>query len=129
MNLPDLNSLEANRFYAGARFSGATLNVEELALDFESLRLLSQGQIPLRGELLNSKLDLPIEFSLQRQIAESVGLTLEPSSRNPAFITLPSLARLRGTLGDVEIDWDEVAIASLLSSVQVTGSEQGPNTQ
>jgi hypothetical protein len=74
-----------------------------------------QGGIPIADLIANSPLDLPVEFSLERGLAGKSGLLPADVPTNLTFVSLPSFAKVQGTLGKPETRTDKFVIAGLIA--------------
>jgi hypothetical protein len=64
---------------------------------------------------MQSPLKLPVEIALSREVAQRARLVGADAPTNTAYVTLPPIASLKGTLGAPEAEVDKVQTALLLA--------------
>src|SRR5262249_27351932 len=73
-----------------------------------------QGAIPIADVLTQSTLNLPVDFSLKRALAQKADLIPAGTPANADYVALPRFVTLTGTLGDPKAKTDKTMIAALL---------------
>lgn len=85
-----------------------------------SLEVGSTGIIPIAADLMASPLNFPVKVSLSRELAQRAMLVPANTPTNQAYVAIPDIASLKGTLGAPAPDVDKVK-AGLLAARGLAG--------
>jgi hypothetical protein len=102
-----------NSFQAQLEAGKGNIEVKLVELRTEAFQARTSGTIPLQPVLTNSPLNLPISIALRRSIAQKSNLMPANAPTNAAFVTLPTFATVKGTLGVPETKTDALVLAGL----------------
>lgn len=95
-------------------FSQGRILVKETSVRSEMLQARSTGTIPIADDLNQSPLQLPVDVSLPRGIAQKAGLLPEGTPETNQWVALPRFATVKGTLGAPETDINKLAVSGML---------------
>jgi hypothetical protein len=116
LGMPDLSKSPVNFLTSSVKLGEGKINLAELTVISEAFIAESRGIIPIADVLENSPLNrIPVEISLSYPVAARARVLPANASTNDAYVKLPTLAHVRGTIGDVKTDIDKTAIVGLLA--------------
>ena len=78
-----------------------------------------KGTITLAPILTNSPIDIPVEVSLRRDLADKVGLVPSGTPTNANFVKLPDFLTVKGTLGKTEPSINYTALLEVIGKAGV----------
>ncbi len=113
LRVPELLQSPMNSFDAQIDVAQGNLNIKQVALRTEAFQATATGVIPLQPILTNSPIDVPIVIALRRSIAQKSNLISASAPPDAPFVTLPTFATVRGTLGTPETKTDGLVLAGL----------------
>ncbi len=113
LRVPELLQSPMNGFHAQFEVAKGNLEVRQVELRTGAFQATTAGTIPLQAILTNSPLNLPIVIALKRSIAQKSNLISAKTPTNAAFVTLPTFATAKGTLGAPETKTDGLVLAGL----------------
>jgi uncharacterized protein involved in outer membrane biogenesis len=99
---------------ADVQFGGGDIKLDSFTVLSASFEAQTHGAIPIADALTNSPLNLPIEFSLRRSLAEELGLLAADTPTNAIYAMLPRFVTIEGTIGDPKSDIDRQALGGIL---------------
>lgn len=107
--------------YANSRinFGTGSFDIQEFLVQSPAFEASVAGQIRIADNIMQSNLDLPIRFAVRKTFLES-----KPTEGDTIpYTTLPSFATLQGSLGDISLKTDKLAISGLVlqSAFDITG--------
>ncbi|MBI4326163.1 MAG: AsmA family protein [Chloroflexi bacterium] len=114
LHVPELAQSPLNWVNATAQMGGGRINVTQFAVRGEAFHADVQGAIPMAEVLTNSPLDLPVNFSLRRSLAEKSNLLPPGAPPEATYVKLPDFVKLTGTLGSPKTETDKLVISGLL---------------
>ncbi|HKI70908.1 MAG TPA: hypothetical protein VKA81_00910, partial [Verrucomicrobiae bacterium] len=100
------------------------IGVNRFALQSEAFDAHAHGEIPIADVLDESPLNLPVEFSLRRSLAQKSGLTPPGAPPDTPYVKLPDFVTVKGTLGDPKSHLNELALGGLLLKTGVGIAEK-----
>ena len=103
-----------NSIYAQAQIGDGKINLSRVSLQSQAFEAHAQGVIPIQVPLTNSPLNLPLEFSLSRSLAQKASLLPANTPPNAQYAALPSFVTVKGTAGEPKTDFKELAIGGIL---------------
>jgi hypothetical protein len=116
VGMPDLSKSPVELLTSNIKFGDGQINLADLTVVSDAFIAKSQGVIPIADVVDNSPLNnIPVEISLSYPVAERARLLPANASTNDAYVKLPTLASVRGTLGDPKPDIKETAIIGLVA--------------
>jgi hypothetical protein len=115
LGVPEITQSPVTAMNARLSLGNGRITIQQADVLSEAFRADLGGVIPIREVLTNSPLDLPVEVSLRRTLADKARLTPANTPTNVAFVKLPAFARVAGTLGNPETKTDKLVIAGLIA--------------
>ena len=91
------------------------IDVKHFTVLSDAFQADSRGAIPIAEVLTNSPVNMPVNFSLRRSLAQKSNLLPADVSPDAAYVKLPSFVKLTGTLGELKTQIDTRMIAGLLA--------------
>lgn len=115
LNLRELKDQPIMEIIAVAKMGEGRIDLTQALARSAAFEASAVGGIPIATELMQSKLDFPLDIALKRELA--VGARLAPSDTptNQVYIALPRIAALKGTLGAPAPEIDKVKTGLLLA--------------
>ncbi len=116
LGVPDLSKSPVEFLTSNIKFGDGQINLADLTVVSDAFIAKSRGVIPIADVLTNSPLkDIPVEIALSYAVASRARVLPANASTNDAYVNLPTLAQVRGTLGDPKPDVNKTAIAGLVA--------------
>ncbi len=130
LRLSDLLNTPVNGLVANAKVGQGTATIDDFTAYTSKFQVSSKGTIPLAVPLTNSPLSLPIDIALERSLAKKANLIPSDAPTNTAFVSLPNFVQVKGTLGNYQVDRNDLAIAgmtakSIVGLPQFVGTKAG----
>jgi uncharacterized protein involved in outer membrane biogenesis len=113
-----------NAISVQAQIGDGKVNLSRVSLQSQAFEARTQGVVPMQVPLTNSPLNLPLEFSLSRSLAEKSGLMPANTPPNAVYAPLPTFVAVKGTVGAPKSDFKELAVGGLLLKTGVGVAEQ-----
>lgn len=120
LNIRELKDQPIMDIVARATMGDARIELTEAQARSASLTLGTQGAIPIAADLMQSPLNFPVAVSLSRDLAQKARLTSSDTPTNAAYVPIPQIAALKGTLGAPAPEVDKVQ-AGVLAARGVAG--------
>src|SRR5947208_17146629 len=114
LRVNEITSSPLNAIYAQAQIADSKINHSRVSLRSQAFEIHTQGVVPMQVPLTNSPLDLPLEMSLSRSLAEKSGLMPANTPPDAAYAQLPTFVAVKGTIGAPKSDFKELAIGGVL---------------
>ncbi|HAV65216.1 MAG TPA: hypothetical protein DCY13_22945 [Verrucomicrobiales bacterium] len=114
LRLNELTQTPLNWLQASTELGGGNITLSRFAVQGEAFDARTHGTIPIAQVLTNSPLNLPVEFSLRRSLADKAGLLPANTPTNVAYATLPQFVTVSGTLGEPKSEVNKLALGGLL---------------
>ena len=114
LRINEIATSPLNSIYAQAQIGDGKINLSRVALQSQAFEAHTQGVVPLQVPLTDSPLNLPLEFSLSRSLAQKSGMMPANTPPDAAYAALPTFVTVRGTVGDPKRDFNELALGGLL---------------
>jgi hypothetical protein len=115
LGVPEIMQSPVTGVNARAGLGNGQITVQHADVVSDAFRAELAGVIPIREVLTNSPLDLPVDVSLRRALADKARLTPANTPTNVVFVKLPPFAKVAGTLGNPETKTDKLVIAGLIA--------------
>ncbi len=113
LRVPELAETPINWVDARAVITNGTVQVANAAVESEAFLANVAGTISLADVLTNSTLDLPIDLSLRRSLAEKSKILPSDTPPEAKFAKIGNLYTVKGTLGVPDPDPNKAALAGL----------------
>ena len=114
LRVSEITSSPLNAIYAQAQIGDGKINLSRVSLQSQAFEVHTQGVVPMQVPLTNSPLNLPIEFSLSRSLAQKAGMLPADTPPDAAYAPLPTFVAVKGTIGEPKRDFKELAIGGVL---------------
>jgi hypothetical protein len=114
-NIRDLRDQPIMEIAAQAKLGDGKIEVTQGSFRSASLAARMTGSIPIADDLMQSPLKLPVEIALSREVAQRARLVGADAPTNTAYVVLPPIASLKGTLGAPDAEVDKVQTALLVA--------------
>jgi len=114
LRINEIATSPLNAIVAQAQIGEGKVNLARVALQSQSFEAHTQGVVPLQVPLTNSPLNLPLEFSLSRSLAQKTGMLPANTPPDATYAALPTFVTVKGTVGDPKRDFNELALGGLL---------------
>lgn len=89
---------------ASADMGGGQVKLKRGLVQSRAFVARAQGTVTLAEILTNSTMNIPLNVSIARHLAESVSLVPPNTPTNAVYVTLPDYVALKGTLGEPSAD-------------------------
>jgi hypothetical protein len=110
LRVNEITSSPLNSIYAQAQIGDGKINLSRVSLQSQAFEAHTQGIVPMQVPLTNSPLNLPLEFSLSRSLAEKTSMLSANTPPDAAYTQLPTFVVVKGTIGQPKSDYKELAI-------------------
>jgi hypothetical protein len=100
------------------------VQLQKVFVESAAFQASTAGEVAFAPVLNDSRLNFPVSVSLQRKLADQVGLTPANTPTNASYVRIPDFVTVRGTLGKHEVRKDYLVLAqvALKASGGVLGS-------
>ena len=124
LRLPQLLSSPIDTMHARLKIAGRVIQIEKCEVRGNVFSATTRGKVPLEKIFADSQLNLPVEFSLKRDLADRAGLIPSGTPLSAKFVKLPDFITIRGTVGEPKTKTNKLAILGILgqSAVSLPGS-------
>lgn len=92
---------------------GGYVNVTKMDVQSEAFAAQAAGRITLENVMTNSTLDIPLEISLRRSLAQKASLLAAGTPEDAKYSPLPKFVTVKGTVGAPDPDIDKLLIFGL----------------
>ncbi len=113
LRVPELLQSPINWVSAQSDIGNGAVNLKHLGVESEAFYAESAGTISLADIITNSTLNLPLDLSLRRALAEKTGLVAANASTNK-YAKLIQFVSVKGTLGAPDVDINKLAVAGMV---------------
>ncbi|MGE3309573.1 MAG: AsmA family protein [Limisphaerales bacterium] len=120
LNIRELKDRPIMEIQAGAKLGDGKIELVDTLARSASLEITTKGAIPIADDLMASPLGFPVNVSLSRELAEKARLVNADTPTNAVYVPVPTIASLKGTLGEPKPDVDKVQ-AGLLAARGIAG--------
>jgi hypothetical protein len=129
LRVPELTQTPINWVAANTTMGQSRVDVSQFSVLSHAFYAEGQGVMQIAEVLTNSPLNIPINLSLRRSLAEKARIVPLDAPTNTAYVQLPTFVTLAGTLGDPKVEINKLAIAGLLlqsaGNIPKVGGEAG----
>lgn len=115
LRVPELTATPLNWVSAQTQIGKGTVALKHLGVQSEAFYAESAGPIELADILTNSVLNLPLELSLRRSLAEKARLLPDNVPADAKYAKLPQFATVKGTLGAPDVDLNKLVLAGVVA--------------
>ena len=114
LRVNEIASSPLNAITAQAQIADGKINLARVALQSQAFEAHTQGVVPMAVPLTNSPLNLPLEFSLSRSLAQKSNLMPANTPPDAPYVALPTFVTVKGTIAEPKQDFKELAIGGIL---------------
>ena len=114
LRAPELTQTPINWAAGTTVISNGIVNMRQVGVQSEAFFAEIQGTIDLEPVLTNSTLQLPVDLSLRRSLAEKIRMLPANTPEDSKYAKLPRFVTIRGTIGVPETDINKLALGSQL---------------
>jgi hypothetical protein len=115
LRVPEITNSPLRSINAQVDLGAGKIDLKHVTVLSDAFHVDSRGTIPMAEVLTNSPVNLPLEFSLRRSLAQKSNLLPADASPDAAYVKLPSFVKLTGTLGVLKTEIDRGMVAGLLA--------------
>jgi hypothetical protein len=113
LRTPELTNTPISFVNARTDIGSGKVNLQELVVQSEAFLAQSHGIIELAEVLTNSPLNLPVDLSLRRSLAEKAKVLPPNTPADAKYAKLPSFVTVKGTVGDPKTDINKTELVKL----------------
>ena len=113
LRVPELTQTPLNWIATRIDLGKGQIDLQEFAVESQAFHAESHGAIPIADILTNSPVNLPVNLSLRRSLADKAHLLPENTPTNAVYAPLPAFVTLAGTLGDLKTEINKMVVAGL----------------
>jgi hypothetical protein len=124
LRINEIANSPLNAMIAQAQIGDGKINLTRVSLQSQAFEARTQGVVPMEVPLTNSPLNLPLEFSLSRSLAEKSGLMPANTPANAVYAPLPTFVAVKGTVAAPKSQFKELAVGGILLKTGVGVAEQ-----
>jgi hypothetical protein len=113
LRVPELTETPINWVAARTQITNGTVRVENASIESEAFFANVTGTITLADVITNSTLNLPIDFSLRRSLAEKTKILPSNTLPDAPYARLGNIYTVRGTVGVPDPDANKAVLAGI----------------
>ncbi|MGZ8938397.1 MAG: DUF748 domain-containing protein [Limisphaerales bacterium] len=113
LKAPELAETPINWVSAQTVISNGIVRVENAAVESEAFFATLAGTVTLENVISNSTINLPMDFSLRRSLAEKSKIIPPNTPEDARFVSVGNIYSIRGTVGDPQPDANKTVLAGL----------------
>lgn len=113
LRIPEITTQPIMQITADAKMGGGKVEVTRAYAGSAALEVETRGDVTIADDLMQSPVQLPVELRLSRNLSDRARLTPANTATNAAFVPLPPIASLGGTLGQMQPNVDKVQLGLL----------------
>lgn len=115
LRVPELTQTPINWVSLQSQIGNGTVDLKHVGVESEAFYAEVAGPITLADILTNSALNLPVDLSLRRALAEKAGLLSADTPTNAKYAKIPRFVSVKGTVGAPDPDINKLAVAGMLA--------------
>jgi hypothetical protein len=124
LGISDISQSPLNWMAAQVNLGGGQIRLEPLAMQSAAFEARARGTVPIAEVLNRSPLNLPVEFSLRRSLAQRASLMPADAPPDAAYVRLPDFVTVKGTLGEPKTEMNKAKLGGLLLKSGIGIAEQ-----
>jgi hypothetical protein len=124
LRIPEITTQPIMQIMADAKLGGGKIDLTRAYAGSAALEVETRGGVTIADDLMQSPVSLPVELRLGRNLADRAMLTPANTPTNVAFVPLPPLASVGGTLGQIQPNVDRAQVG-LLAARGIAGLAGG----
>ncbi len=111
LNIRELQDQPIMDLTAQAKLGDGLIAVHEARFRSASIEGGIAGNIPIADDLMKSPLNFPVNLAMNRELAERARLVGAEAPTNSAYVPIPDIASIEGTIGEPSPKIDKVKTA------------------
>src|SRR5688500_350940 len=128
LKAPELAETPINWVSGQTVISNGIVHVQNAAVESEAFLAKLAGTVTLENVTSNSTINLPMDFSLRRSLAEKAKILPANTPEDAKYASLGNIYSVRGTIGDPQPDANKTALG-LIAAQGVAGAIGDENVQ
>jgi hypothetical protein len=129
LRIPEIANTPIDWLSLQSTVEAGTIKLSRAEVQSAAFQARTHGDIPIATVLTNSPLNLPVEFSLRRTLAEPSNLVPPNTPTNANYVLLPDFVTVTGTIGDPSSKVNKLALGGvLLKSGEAVAEKLGVKT-
>ncbi len=120
LRLPQLLNSPIDSMHVTLKIANRVVQVEKCEVEGTVFKASTHGEVPLAKTFSDSRLDLPVEFSLKRGLADKAGLIPGGTPLSAKFVKLPDFVTIRGSVGEPKTKTNKLALLAILGQSAVS---------
>lgn len=113
LGVPELMQSPVNALNTKVKLGDGQIALREVNVLSDAFVAEVSGTIPIREPLTDSPLDLGVDLSLRRSLAQRARLVSADPQAGDGYVKLPRMVSVAGTLGKPETKTDKVALTAV----------------
>ncbi len=114
LRLPEMLNSPIDSMHAKLKIENESIQLETCEVKGSMFVASATGAIALDETLEASALDLPVQLSVRRDVADKAGLIPKGTPLSAKFVKLPEFVKVGGTIGEPKTKTNKLAIVGLL---------------
>ena len=114
LRLPEMLNSPIDSMHAKLKIENKRVQLETCEVKGSVFVAGTTGAITLNEVIDSSPLDLPVQLSIRRDLADKAGLIPKGTPLSAKFVKLPDFVKVGGTIGEPKTETDKLAIVGLL---------------
>jgi hypothetical protein len=115
LNIRELRDQPIMDIVARAKAGSGNIDLTQGTIRSASFAAAISGSIPIADDLMKSPISLPVDISLNRDVAQRARLLGPNQETNVAYVPLPPIVAIEGTVGEPSVKVDKVQTAMLVA--------------
>ena len=127
IKVPELTTVPITEISSSTALGQGKISIQSSRVVSPSFMMVTHGDIPIADVLTDSPLNMPVEFSLSRSLAQKANLMPSDAAPTAQYGTLPSFISVTGTLGkpDHKFDAKGLGMIALQVGTKALGGQTG----
>lgn len=115
LNIRELREQPIMDMAATVNMGEGAIRITQAMARSASFVAATEGSIPIADDLMQSRIQLPVQLGLERELARRARLVSRDADTNVAYVALPEIASIEGTLGEPAPKVDTAKTALLVA--------------
>jgi hypothetical protein len=126
LRIPDLSQSPVRHIQVRSAIADRTVKLEQCLVESPLFQARSAGTLTLADDLMETRLNLlPVDIALERSTAVKAHLASSNAAPAEAYVKLPTLAQVSGTISEPVMHPQSQAIAELMARMGVSTLQDG----
>ena len=115
LRIPEIANTPIDWLNVQSAVEAGTIRLSHAEVQSAAFQAQTHGDIPIATVLTNSPLNLPVQFSLRRTLADSANLVPANTPTNANYVLLPDFVTVTGTIGDASSKVNALGLGALMA--------------